>query len=676
MAGKITSLGLGSSVLNSDVIDKLKKADEDNLVKPIDKKMEMNIEKQKQLVEIDTAVSNMRAHAKTLSDYSTFLSRNVSVSGDAVKATAADGIPVQNVNIEVKKLAKTDINEVGTKFVSKEDPFSNEDAKLEFFSNGKNYSIDIKAGMNVAEVAQAITDATDGKIMGVVMKTGGEKPYQLMINSKETGENNRIYFGSMIKSEKISNADISLNGEADFYVEVKNKDGQTHKIGVTANLANAQDRAEALRNAIKDSINNNEATKGLVDSGEISVGLLNEGQSLILNDRRGYKISVGGEKAGALGFVTKESETKDLFNATSEVKAGALTGTFSVNGTSIDLSTITKKENTAEQNAASIVESLNKIDGVQASVENNKISFSSNGKEIDIKAENAKTIADNTGLKTGKYKDFAAAQSSLFKLKNVQSAQDSEVLYNGATIKRPTNTIDDVVGGLTINLQKVSEEGKPDVISVTQNTENLVKEVAEFVKAYNEAVPKLDAVTKFDADSKRGGVFSTESTIRGIRPALNQALTSSITNGLDVKSLMDYGITLNDKSVMSLDSGKLASAVNADAERAKETFYGGEKKDSSGRYNRYDGVFTKVSKVLGDLVDGGNGKLKTFSQTLERELKNYNAERDKSKKMLDARYDTMAKRFASFDEQIAKANNSFNAVQMMIDQQAAEKKKP
>ena len=43
--------------------------------------------------------------------------------------------------------------------------------------------------------------------------------------------------------------------------------------------------------------------------------------------------------------------------------------------------------------------------------------------------------------------------------------------------------------------------------------------------------------------------------------------------------------------------------------------------------------------------------------------------------MLDARYDTMQQRFASFDEQIAKANNSFNAVQMMIDQAAANDKK-
>ncbi|RDU63103.1 flagellar capping protein [Helicobacter didelphidarum] len=677
MAGKITSLGLGSSVLNADVIDKLRKADEDNVIKPVDKKMELNIEKQKQLVEIETSLATLRGHTKTLSDYSTFLHRDVSVSGDAVKATAAAGIPVQNVNIEVKGLAKSDINEVGTKFSSRDDVFTNEDTSLDFYTNGNNYSVKINAGMTLGEVSQAITDATNGKVMGVVMKTGGEKPYQLMINSKETGENNRIYFGTMIKSERISDQDIELNGEQDFYVEVKGNDGVAHKIGISLKLSNSQDRAEALRHAIKDAINNNETTKGLIENGEINIGLSDEGKSLIINDKRGLSISVGGEKKGMLGFVNVEAKAKELFSSTNEVKAGALSGTFQISGTTIDLSQITKKENTAEQNAVALVEALNKVEGMQASVENNKISFNSNGKEINIVAtspEETKAL-ESVGLKSGKYSDFSTLQKSLFKLKNVQAASDSEVLYNGASIKRSSNTIDDVVGGLTITLQKLSEEGKPDVISVTQNTENLVKEVTEFVKAYNETVPKLDAVTKFDPDTKRGGVFNTETMIRTIRPNLNQALTQSITSGTEVKSLMDFGISLNDKSVMSLDAGKLASAVSSDPEKAKEVFYGGEKKDSSGKFTRYDGVFTKVNAVLADLLEGGNAKLKTFGQTLERELKNYNSERDKSKKMLDARYDTMAKRFASFDEQIAKANNSFNAVQMMIDQAAGNDKK-
>lgn len=677
MAGKITSLGLGSSVLNSDVIDKLRKADEDNLIKPVDRKMELNIEKQKQLVEIKTSLEALRQHVRKLSDYSTFLGRNVSVSGNAVKATAAAGVPVQNINVEVKKLAKGDINEVGTKFSSRDDAFSNEDGVLDFYSDGQSYRVNVKGGMTVGEVSQAITDATNGKILGSIMKIGGEKPYQLMINSKDTGENNRIYFGTMLRSEGMGNQDIDLQGEQDFYIEVKGTDGQMHKISVTLNIPQtANDRFGMLRSALEDALKSNAATKELVENGDIVIGLPNEGRGMIINDRRGFKINVGGNKKANLGFMQNETQTKDIISSNIEVKRGALTGAFQINGTTIDLAKITKKENTPDDNAKAIVEAINGIEGLQATTKDNKIAINSNGVTIDIKAgsQEATKALDSIGLKAGKYGDFATMQKNI-KIKNVQTAEDSEVLYNGASIKRPSNTIDDVVSGLSINLQKVSEEGKPDIVSVTQNTEDIVKEIQEFVKAYNEAVPKLDAVTKFDPGTKRGGVFNTESIIRSIRPDLNQAITQHITSGTEVKSLMDYGITLNDKSVMNLDMGKLSSAISSDPEKAKEVFYGGEKKDSLGKYNKYDGVFTKVNKVLADLLEGGNAKLKTFEQTLDRELKNYNEEKDKAKKMLDARYDTMQQRFASYDEQIAKANNSFNAVQMMIDQAAGNDKK-
>lgn len=677
MAGKITSLGLGSSVLNSDVIDKLRKADEDNLIKPVDRKMELNIEKQKQLVEIKTSLEALRQHVRKLSDYSTFLGRNVSVSGNAVKATAAAGVPVQNINVEVKKLAKGDINEVGTKFSSRDDAFSNEDGVLDFYSDGQSYRVNVKGGMTVGEVSQAITDATNGKILGSIMKIGGEKPYQLMINSKDTGENNRIYFGTMLRSEGMGNQDIDLQGEQDFYIEVKGTDGQMHKISVTLNIPQtANDRFGMLRSALEDALKSNAATKELVENGDIVIGLPNEGRGMIINDRRGFKINVGGNKKANLGFMQNETQTKDIISSNIEVKRGALTGAFQINGTTIDLAKITKKENTPDDNAKAIVEAINGIEGLQATTKDNKIAINSNGVTIDIKAgsQEATKALDSIGLKAGKYGDFATMQKNI-KIKNVQTAEDSEVLYNGASIKRPSNTIDDVVSGLSINLQKVSEEGKPDIVSVTQNTEDIVKEIQEFVKAYNEAVPKLDAVTKFDPGTKRGGVFNTESIIRSIRPDLNQAITQHITSGTEVKSLMDYGITLNDKSVMNLDMGKLSSAISSDPEKAKEVFYGGEKKDSLGKYNKYDGVFTKVNKVLADLLEGGNAKLKTFEQTLDRELKNYNEEKDKAKKMLDARYDTMQQRFASYDEQIAKANNSFNAVQMMIDQAAGNEKK-
>lgn len=73
--GSLSSLGLGSKVLNYDVIDKLKDADEKALIAPLDKKMEQNVEKQKALVEIKALLSALKGPVKTLSDYSTYISR-------------------------------------------------------------------------------------------------------------------------------------------------------------------------------------------------------------------------------------------------------------------------------------------------------------------------------------------------------------------------------------------------------------------------------------------------------------------------------------------------------------------------------------------------------------------------------------------------------------------------
>ncbi|BDQ27528.1 hypothetical protein ASB1_12040 [Helicobacter heilmannii] len=331
--GKLSSLGIGSKVLNYDVIDKLKKADEQMMVAPIEKKMEANVEKQKALIEIKTLISNLKAPVNALTDYSTYTSRTSSVSGGAIKATVSPGIPVQNIKVEVEDLAQGDINEVATHFRDRDDAFSQANTKLHFYTNGKNYTINIKAGMSLGDVAQAITDTTDGNVLGIVMKTGGDKPYQLMLNSKNQGANSRIYFGTSVISHLSSDAPITLtaggtdpatgkNTEDDFFIKVKDAQGQEVKIPITLNINTktpVQNKNQALQEAIKKALEANPETKSLLESGQLNVGLINDGKSLILNDSRGFGIEVGGAKMAELGFANTTSSTDDLVKGTTGI---------------------------------------------------------------------------------------------------------------------------------------------------------------------------------------------------------------------------------------------------------------------------------------------------------------------------------------------------------------------
>ncbi|WP_104695050.1 flagellar filament capping protein FliD [Helicobacter salomonis] len=683
--GQLSSLGLGSKVLNYDVIDKLKKADENMMVKPIEKKMEANLEKQKALIEIETLISNLRAPTKALSDYSTYTARNSNVTGDALKANVSPGIPIQNIRVDVESLAQGDINEVGTHFSSRDDAFSQFDTTLHFYTNHQDYDVNIKAGMSVGDVAQAITDATDGNVMGIVMKTGGNKPYQLMINGKNTGADNRIYFGSNVISHLSSDAPISLalksetKPEDDFFIRVYDEHNNALEIPIALELSaqnSIESKNRALRGAIQKALEDNPATKALVEDGQLNVGVINDGKSLVINDKRGLAVEVGGDKARELGFIQEKSQAEgDLLKAVTAPKSGTIKGTISVNGQSLDLGAITKSGNSSEQNAQAIAQALSKLEGVSASVGNDgKLVLNSASGQLRLNGADAqgKLGLSALGLSEGFSRSYANAQE-LFAIKNLQSAEDARFTYNGATITRPTNEVNDVINGVSLSLLGTTEAGKPAIVSITRDDKAIVDNVKEFVKAYNELIPKLDETTRYDPDTKIAGIFNGVSDIRTIRSSLTNAVTFTLTTSKGVDSLMKYGIMLDEHGKMSLDENRLSSAISADPQGTQDFFYGSDNKTIGGKEIHQDGIFERVDKVLANLVDGGNARLKLYEDSLNQDVRALKKDKENAMELLKTRYDTMAERFAAYDEQISKANKSFNTVQMMIDQAAAKK---
>lgn len=672
--GKINSLGAGSGILSYEVIDKLREADEKAMVKPIERKMEENVEKQKTLTEIQTLISALRAPARTLGDYSSYLGRSTEINNDAIKASVSSGVPPQDIKIDVHSLAQGDINEVGGKFESRDSVFSDSDVKLSFYTKGRTYTIDIVSGMSVGDVAQAITDETNGEVIGTVMKTGGSKPYQLMMNSKGMGDESRIYFGSILRTENISSNVLDLQ-DGDLTLKLKDKKGETQSVSVKLKTDGLGDSTLALKEALKEAIAQNSELKDLLDS-QIHIGLDKDGKGLIINDLRGNEIEVEGTKARELGFRQTKTGDDPIYQASNAVKAGKLSGTITIGTVPLDLAKMTKEKNTSEQNAKIIAEAIENIAGMHAKTDGQgHLELYSEVGEIKISTNTPadKQALEDTGLRAGTIQNYSKLQESLFKVRNVQKAQDAEISYNGARVSRPSNEINDVINGVSLTLKSTTEEGKPAIISIGRDDEAIIEQVKDFVKAYNELVPKLDESTRFDEDSKIAGIFNGVSDIRSIRTALNREISYSELVNSQLRSLMNYGISLNDKGVMLLDESRLKSQVSSQPQETEEFFYGYEKKNYKGEDVHIDGVFVKIDKFLGDLVDGSNSRLESYSSSLERDAKKLQKDKKSANELLDSKYEAMASRFAAYDSQIAKTKNAFGSVQMMIDQSIARK---
>ncbi|WP_367686430.1 flagellar filament capping protein FliD [Helicobacter pylori] len=681
--GSLSSLGLGSKVLNYDVIDKLKDADEKALIAPLDKKMEQNVEKQKALVEIKTLLSALKGPVKTLSDYSTYISRKSNVTGDALSASVGAGVPIQDIKVDVQNLAQGDINELGVKFSSRDDIFSQVDTTLKFYTQNKDYAVNIKAGMTLGDVAQSITDATNGEVMGIVMKTGGNDPYQLMVNTKNTGEDNRIYFGSHLQSTLTNKNALSLgvdgSGKSEVSLNLKGADGSMHEVPIMLELpesASIKQKNTAIQKAMEQALENDPNFKDLIANGDISIDTLHGGESLIINDRRGGNIEVKGSKAKELGFLQTATQESDLLKSSRTIKEGKLEGVVSLNGQKLDLKALTKEGNTSEENTDAIIQAINAKEGLNAFKNaEGKLVINSKTGMLTIKGEDAlgKNSLKDLGLNAGMVQSYEASQNTLFMSKNLQKASDSEFTYNGVSITRPTNEVNDVISGVNITLEQTTEPNKPAIISVSRDNQAIIDSLKEFVKAYNELIPKLDEDTRYDADTKIAGIFNGVGDIRAIRSSLNNVFSYSVHTDNGVESLMKYGLSLDDKGVMSLDEAKLSSALNSNPKATQDFFYGSDSKDMGGREIHQEGIFSKFNQVIANLIDGGNSKLKIYEDSLDRDAKSLTKDKENAQELLKTRYNIMAERFAAYDSQISKANQKFNSVQMMIDQAAAKK---
>ncbi|WP_201737439.1 flagellar filament capping protein FliD [Helicobacter pylori] len=681
--GSLSSLGLGSKVLNYDVIDKLKDADEKALIAPLDKKMEQNVEKQKALVEIKTLLSALKGPVKTLSDYSTYISRKSNVTGDALSASVGAGVPIQDIKVDVQNLAQGDINELGAKFSSRDDIFSQVDTTLKFYTQNKDYAVDIKAGMTLGDVAQSITDATNGEVMGIVMKTGGNDPYQLMVNTKNTGEDNRVYFGSHLQSTLTNKNALSLgvdgSGKSEVSLNLKGADGNMHEVPIMLELpesASIKQKNTAIQKAMEQALENDPNFKDLIANGDISIDTLHGGESLIINDKRGGNIEIKGSKAKELGFLQTATQESDLLKSSRTIKEGKLEGVISLNGQKLDLKALTKESNTSEENTDAIIQAINSKEGLNAFKNaEGKLVINSKTGMLTIKGEDAlgKASLKDLGLNASMVQSYEASQNTLFMSKNLQKASDSEFTYNGVSITRPTNEVNDVINGVNITLEQTTEPNKPAIISVSRDNQAIIDSLKEFVKAYNELIPKLDEDTRYDADTKIAGIFNGVGDIRAIRSSLNNVFSYSVHTDNGVESLMKYGLSLDDKGVMSLDEAKLSSALNSNPKATQDFFYGSDSKDMGGREIHQEGIFSKFNQVIANLIDGGNAKLKIYEDSLDRDAKSLTKDKENAQELLKTRYNIMAERFAAYDSQISKANQKFNSVQMMIDQAAAKK---
>jgi len=246
-----------------------------------------------------------------------------------------------------------------------------------------------------------------------------------------------------------------------------------------------------------------------------------------------------------LAFSGYTSETDEIGDISLTISFGELSNT---NVFTPDAARTTHSVTLAGSNLSELAEALSAFDGVNAEVV--KISEGNFALAVysDFGQQNALSISSNIS-------NINAVSQSDYNLRQTVAAQDSIIELNGITINRPTNTLKDVINGVTISLNEIT--GTSTSISGKFSADLAKEKFSEFVNYINETKQFLSNLTKRDTNGSRNNIFAADANIKSILSQFNNLTRSPISGfGANDYYLSELGVMTNRDGTLTLDEEK------------------------------------------------------------------------------------------------------------------------
>lgn len=230
-------------------------------------------------------------------------------------------------------------------------------------------------------------------------------------------------------------------------------------------------------------------------------------------------------------------------------------------------------------------------------------------------AENAFKIsvtedADAPGLSALAYD---ASTGGTTQMSRTQSAANAQATINGLAVSSASNTMTDVVDGLTLQLSKVS--ASPVNVEVIRDTDAIRKGIDVFVSAYNSVVSTIRVQTKYDEASKTAGPLQGDSTAKGLLSQIRNLIGSSSGASSAFGRLSDIGLDIQTDGTLSVKSDKMSSAMSNLGELKK--FFANSDPGNVGNDGLSQRVKSLTSQLLG--TDGAiNSRTEGIKNLIER----------------------------------------------------------
>lgn len=236
----------------------------------------------------------------------------------------------------------------------------------------------------------------------------------------------------------------------------------------------------------------------------------------------------------------------------------------------------------------------------------------------------------------------------------VTAAQDAVVQVDGITRTSSSNTVADLVDGITLNLTK-AKPGEAFSLEVASDASTLKASMLGFISAYNTALGALRTQSAAGGEGKTAGPLSGDAAPRAITASLRNAI------GNNYAELSALGLKTAVDGSLSLDGTKFDTALAANPGAVKnllgeEASFGKSMRDMLHNYVGNQGLLADRSKTLDDRMKSVTQQRTNLDARMERLEASYRRQFT----ALDAMMAQMQSTSSYITQQLGALNNNSN----------------
>ncbi len=653
---------------------------------------------------VNQKMSTLRDSVKTLYSFENPFNNKITSSSDenAITVEAGREADLGTFKIEVLQAAS------GDRFLSDNinKDFEVKPGKYIFKTGEKTVEFNWKGG-KLSDFTESLNKRGNNIIKSSIINISASKK-SLLIEGLKTGEENKLIFedAALDLAKEIGMVSPVKTEAENFDTSFSNIKSPGKNSVVNSNLSDEEKKLAEQKSLPEISKNNVKFEK----------------DSILVKERGGFEIPIPKDKnKSAEQIIEFEfSSKKSNSDITEKINLQNQGPQIPLSG-GIDFKGISVFNNPSETSLSkNSIKSTPSENALPVNLDDNQIFFikNSDGSETQLSPENFSDDEDSGKTKVlVNLKDYPDAESLVVRNANtgktielsvpktydsskalgfapnhpVETAKDAKIKYEGITLSRAENDIDDLIPHLTLHIHDKTD--KPATIKVESDIEAAKEAIITFIGKYNqtlaemtvlstnkpEVISELDYLTDSEREAyeEKLGMFIGDFTLTNGKAALQNINSSTYrySENAEITMLSQIGISTNAGSgtggynasrlrgYLECDEKKLDAALENNLNDVKNLFGF----DSDGDLIVDNGVAYKMDKQLSSWVQSG-GIIASKTNALESNIKQSNTKITKLQTQLDQKEIELKTKYANMEGTLNSLESQQNTLNNFTNQ--------